>query len=54
LFCGQVLSQPVKRESPLLFGFRARFYPENAAEELIQDVTRVRRATLLTTVKFSD
>jgi len=37
----QVLSQDVKKETPLQFRFRVRFYPEDVAEELIQDVTRV-------------
>ena len=35
----QVLSQDVKKESPLQFKFRAKFYPEDVAEELIQDIT---------------
>jgi radixin len=35
----KVLSQDVKKETPLQFRFRAKFYPEDAAEELIQDVT---------------
>jgi hypothetical protein len=34
-----VLSQDVKKESPLQFKFRAKFYPEDVAEELIQDIT---------------
>ena len=34
----QVLSQDVKKESPLQFKFRAKFYPEDVAEELIQDI----------------
>ena len=31
--------QDVKKESPLQFKFRAKFYPEDVAEELIQDIT---------------
>ena len=41
----------MKEETPE-FAFRARFYPENAAEELIQDITRVRHQ--LTTSNVSD
>merc|ERR1711899_655930 len=36
---GNVLSQDVKKESPLQFKFRAKFYPEDVADELIQDIT---------------
>jgi len=36
----RVLSQDVRKESPLLFKFRAKFYPEDVAEELIQDITQ--------------
>lgn len=32
--------QDVKKETPLQFKLRARFYPEDVGEELIQDVTR--------------
>ncbi|KAI9559860.1 hypothetical protein GHT06_013867 [Daphnia sinensis] len=35
----KVLNQDVKKESPLQFKFRAKFYPEDVAEELIQDIT---------------
>ena len=35
----KVLSQDVKKESPLQFKFRAKFYPEDVADELIQDIT---------------
>lgn len=35
----QVMSQDVKKENPLQFKFRAKFYPEDVAEELIQDIT---------------
>lgn len=38
-FLQQVLNQDVKKESPLQFKFRAKFYPEDVAEELIQDIT---------------
>jgi len=41
----QVLSHDVKKDTPLQFRFRAQFYPENVAEELIQDITRVRWVT---------
>lgn len=33
------MSQEVKKENPLQFKFRAKFYPEDVAEELIQDIT---------------
>lgn len=33
------MSQDVKKENPLQFKFRAKFYPEDVAEELIQDIT---------------
>lgn len=36
----QVTAQDVKRENPLLIKFRARFYPEDVAEELIQEATQ--------------
>lgn len=36
----QVVSQGVKKEIPLQFKLRAKFYPEDVAEELIQDITR--------------
>ena len=35
----QVLNQEVKKENPLQFKFRAKFYPEDVSEELIQDIT---------------
>ncbi|KAJ7310412.1 hypothetical protein JRQ81_007326 [Phrynocephalus forsythii] len=38
--CVQVTAQDVRKESPLLFKFRAKFYPEDVAEELIQDITQ--------------
>ncbi|XP_020713934.1 moesin/ezrin/radixin homolog 1 isoform X2 [Ceratitis capitata] len=34
-----VLNQDVKKENPLQFRFRAKFYPEDVVEELIQDIT---------------
>lgn len=37
--CLQVMNQEVKKETPLQFKFRAKFYPEDVAEELIQDIT---------------
>ncbi len=41
-YLSQVLSQDIKKESPLQFRFRSKFYPEDVAEELIQDITTVR------------
>ncbi len=32
--------QDVKKENPLQFKFRAKFFPEDVAEELIQDITQ--------------
>jgi len=37
----QVQQQDLKKESPHQFKFRAKFYPEDVAEELIQDITQV-------------
>ena len=37
----QVLNQDVKKSALLLFKFRAKFYPEDVSEELIQEVTQV-------------
>lgn len=34
------MAQDVKKETPLQFKLRAKFYPEDVGEELIQDVTR--------------
>ncbi|XP_062253322.1 ezrin a [Platichthys flesus] len=36
----KVMGQDVKKETPLQFKLRAKFYPEDVTEELIQDVTR--------------
>lgn len=36
----KVLSQDVKKESPLQFKFRAKFFPEDVSQELIQEVTQ--------------
>ncbi|XP_029943070.1 ezrin-like isoform X2 [Salarias fasciatus] len=36
----KVMVQDVRRETPLQFKLRAKFYPEDVTEELIQDVTR--------------
>lgn len=33
-------SQEVKQENPLQFKFRAKHYPEDVSEELIQDITK--------------
>ncbi|XP_077292799.1 moesin isoform X4 [Arctopsyche grandis] len=38
-FSSWVMNQDVKKENPLQFKFRAKFYPEDVAEELIQDIT---------------
>lgn len=35
----KVLSQDVKKDQTLMFKFRAKFYPEDVGEEIIQDVT---------------
>lgn len=35
----KVTSQDVKKENPLQFKFRAKFYPEDVGQELIQDIT---------------
>lgn len=39
----QVLSQDVKKETPLQFKFRAKFFPEDVSEELIQEITQVKQ-----------
>lgn len=36
----KVMVQDVRRETPLQFKLRAKFFPEDVSEELIQDVTR--------------
>ncbi|XP_022107608.1 radixin-like, partial [Acanthaster planci] len=36
----KVSNQDVKKEEPLQFQFRAKFFPEDVSEELIQDVTQ--------------
>uniref|UniRef100_A0A3Q4B4B6 FERM domain-containing protein n=1 Tax=Mola mola TaxID=94237 RepID=A0A3Q4B4B6_MOLML len=36
----RVTAQDVKRDNPLLIKFRARFYPEDVADELIQEATQ--------------
>uniref|UniRef100_A0A3P8VTD0 Ezrin a n=1 Tax=Cynoglossus semilaevis TaxID=244447 RepID=A0A3P8VTD0_CYNSE len=36
----KVMGQDVKKEVPLQFKLRAKFYPEEVMEELIQDITR--------------
>lgn len=35
----KVLSQDISKESPLVFKFRAKYFPEDASEEIIQDIT---------------
>uniref|UniRef100_A0A3P8Z678 FERM domain-containing protein n=1 Tax=Esox lucius TaxID=8010 RepID=A0A3P8Z678_ESOLU len=39
-FNKKVTAQDIKKESPIQFRFRAKFYPEDVAEELIQDITQ--------------
>ncbi|XP_056436943.1 ezrin-like isoform X1 [Gadus chalcogrammus] len=36
----KVASQDIKKENPLQFKFRAKFFPEDVSEELIQDITQ--------------
>jgi radixin len=36
----QVASQDIKKENPLQFKFRAKFFPEDVSEELIQEITQ--------------
>ncbi|XP_056138813.1 moesin-like isoform X2 [Lampris incognitus] len=36
----RVMAQDIKRENPLLIKFRAKFYPEDIADELIQEATQ--------------
>lgn len=43
----QVLSQDVRKETPLQFKFRAKFFPEDVSEELIQEVTQVTWAAVV-------
>lgn len=35
----KVLKQQIKKENPLQFKFRAKFFPEDVSEEIIQDIT---------------
>ena len=35
-----MLAQDVRKETPLQFKFRVKFFPEDVAEELIQDITQ--------------
>jgi len=37
----QVTQQDVKKDNPVHFKFRAKFYPEDVSEELIQEITQV-------------
>ena len=39
-FLFQVTQQDVKKENPLQFKFRAKFFPEDVSEELIQEITQ--------------
>ena len=36
----QVISQDVRKETPLQFRFRAKFWPEDVNDELVQDITQ--------------
>uniref|UniRef100_A0A673NH35 Moesin-like n=1 Tax=Sinocyclocheilus rhinocerous TaxID=307959 RepID=A0A673NH35_9TELE len=36
----KVMAQDIRKESPMLFKFRAKFYPEDVSEELIQEATQ--------------
>ncbi|KAM9316005.1 ezrin [Gastrophryne carolinensis] len=36
----KISAQEVRKENPLQFKFRAKFYPEDVSEELIQDITQ--------------
>ncbi|XP_078618288.1 radixin-like isoform X3 [Branchiostoma floridae x Branchiostoma japonicum] len=36
----KVMAQDVRKENPLQFKFRAKFYPEDVSEELIQEITQ--------------
>lgn len=43
VFCSsilQVLDHDVSKEEPVTFHFLAKFYPENAEEELVQEITQ--------------
>ena len=40
IFIVQVTQQDVKKENPLQFKFRAKFFPEDVSEELIQEITQ--------------
>lgn len=40
IFIAQVTQQDVKKENPLQFKFRAKFFPEDVSEELIQEITQ--------------
>lgn len=37
----KVMSQDVKKDNPLQFKFRAKFFPEDVQDEIIQDITLV-------------
>lgn len=41
LFLLQVIHQDVRKDNPYQFKFRCKFFPEDVADELIQDVTQV-------------
>ena len=48
------MNQEVRKENPLLFKFRAKYYPEDVAEELIQDITLRLFYLQVNIVKFND
>lgn len=47
----KVMNQDVKKDNPLQFKFRAKFFPEDVSEEIIQDITLV---SLLVAHHFTD
>jgi radixin len=46
------MGQDVKKENPLQFKFRAKFYPEDVQEEIIQDITLVCQVKILSAFNF--
>jgi radixin len=49
----KVLSQDFKKNpsQPIIFKFRARFFPEEVSEELIQEITQVKQIFILIYLK---
>ena len=39
-FCDAVHNQGIPQQTPAIFNFLAKFYPEDVAEELVQEVTQ--------------